>query len=79
MQCIKAKQGYSLFESTVILKNDCYKYSSATQATIYNPYTMECVSLSFIIQGCKVYEDNLSSCVECLDGHMKTDDCNGLC
>ena len=75
MQCIKAKEGYILLGGAAVEKNKCLSGSIATQAMTYNPYTMECMPLDFIIQGCKTYTDDLSGCAECFDSNMSSNDC----
>ena len=82
MNCIKPKEGYALYkgDSTdgkviVVPKDDCYSYSTETQATIYNPYTMECLTFNSIIKGCKTYTDDLLGCLECLDENASSNDC----
>ena len=43
MQCLKAKEGYTIYLNTVIKPDECINYSTKQAAVIYNSYTMECL------------------------------------
>ena len=70
MKCLKAKDGYAVYNSVAIPSSQCcYQVNSQGTLIMYNKYTNECVDTKVVSPRCSALDEDFGSCVSCKDSN----------
>jgi len=75
MKCLKAKDGYAVFDSVAIPSAQCsYQTSKYGTLIMFNKYTNECIDTQVYNPLCAELDEDLVQCVACKDTNADPSD-----